>query len=274
MEITGRSAIVTGAAGGIGAALAHRLLEAGASVVISDLDAPRLSATATEFATATGSEAILAVAADASDSDDLRGLIAAAEQAHGPVDLFVANAGVGDGDGLEASEEQWELALDVNLLAHVRAARLLVPGWLERGSGYFVSTASAAGLLTQLGSATYSASKHAAVGFAEWLAATYRGQGIGVSCLCPMGVETRMLRSGMESERGGGQLAAAAVTHAGEVLDPLTVADVVLDAITAERFLVLPHADVHEFLRRKVEDHDRWIHGMNRYAERLLGGQS
>ncbi|WP_338750430.1 SDR family oxidoreductase [Janibacter alittae] len=273
MEIAGSTVVVTGAAGGIGAAIARRLLEAGARVVVSDLDQERLAATAEQLAEVAGAAEVVSVAGDASADADIERMIAAAQSSFGPVDIFFANAGVGDGSGLQASDEQWQLALDVNVLAHVRAARRLVPGWLERGSGYFVSTASAAGLLTQIGSATYSVSKHGAVGFAEWLAVTYGDQGIGVSCLCPMGVDTDMLRTGMTSGGGeGGRVAAAAVTGAGDVLDPASVADDVLAAVQKGSFLVLPHADVHEFLRRKVDDHDRWIAGMQRYNRHLTGG--
>ena len=264
-------AVVTGAAGGIGAALAQRLLESGARVVISDLDADRLEDRATELRAVAGPEAVVAVAGDASAEADIARLVDAAEDAFGPVDSYYANAGVGDGSGLAADDDQWQRALDVNVLAHVRAARLLVPGWLERGRGYFVSIASAAGLLTQIGSATYSVTKHGAVGFAEWLAVTYGDRGIGVSCLCPMGVDTDMLRTGMASEGDEDRTAIAAVTGAGDVLDPLTVADEVLEAVAQRRFLVLPHADVHEFLRRKVDDHDRWIRGMQRYRGQLSG---
>lgn len=267
-------AVVTGAAGGIGAALAQRLLESGARVVISDLDADRLEDRATELRAVAGPEVVVAVAGDASAEADIARLVDAAEDAFGPVDSYYANAGVGDGSGLAADDDQWQRALDVNVLAHVRAARLLVPGWLERGRGYFVSIASAAGLLTQIGSATYSVSKHGAVGFAEWLAVTYGDRGIGVSCLCPMGVDTDMLRTGMASEGDEGdedRTAIAAVTGAGDVLDPLTVADEVLEAVAQRRFLVLPHAEVHEFLRRKVDDHDRWIRGMQRYRAQLSG---
>lgn len=273
MDINGATAIVTGAAGGIGAAIAQRLLEGGARVVVSDLDATRLDATAERLGEVAGSAAVVAVAGDASADADIARMIDTAQASFGPVDLFFANAGVGDGSGLQATDDQWQLALDVNVLAHVRAARQLVPGWLERGSGYFVSTASAAGLLTQIGSATYSVSKHGAVGFAEWLAVTYGDQGIGVSCLCPMGVDTDMLRTGMSSDGGdGGHVAAAAVTNAGAVLDATTVADDVLAAVEHGTFLVLPHANVREFLRRKVDDHDRWIAGMQRYNQQLTGG--
>lgn len=265
-------AVVTGAAGGIGAALAERLLAAGSKVVLSDLDGDRLERTVDRLATVAGPTAALGVAGDASDEGDIARMVEAAEEAFGRVDAYYANAGVGDGSGLMATDDEWRTALDVNVLAHVRAARLLVPRWLERGGGYFVSTASAAGLLTQIGSATYSVSKHGAVGFAEWLAVTYGDRGIGVSCLCPMGVETDMLRTGMASTDGeGGRVAIAAVTGAGEVLDALDVADQVLEAVAERRFLVTPHAEVRAFLGRKVDDHDRWISGMQRYR-RHLGG--
>lgn len=266
MQVQDKVAVVTGAAGGIGAALAEALVEAGARVVLSDLDEKRLAATTERLGA-------IAVAGDASSDETISAMIAAAQDHYGPVDLFFANAGVGDGSGLAATDEQWQLALDVNLLAHVRAARQLVPAWVERGSGYFVSTASAAGLLTQVGSATYSVSKHGAVGFAEWLAVTYGADGVGVSCLCPMGVDTDMLRSGMNSTDGeGGQVAAAAVTSAGDVLAPREVADQVLTAVAEGTFLITPHANVREFLRRKVDDPDRWIDGMQRYRQQLRGG--
>ncbi|MVZ91272.1 SDR family NAD(P)-dependent oxidoreductase [Microbacter sp. ANSKLAB05] len=273
MQVQDKVAVVTGAAGGIGAALAEALVEAGARVVVSDLDGERLAATAERLAATAGAESVVAVAGDASnDADIARMITAAKEQLGGDVDIYFANAGVGDGSGLEATDEQWALALDVNLLAHTRAARQLVPGWVERGSGYFVSTASAAGLLTQIGSATYSVTKHGAVGFAEWLAVAYGDQGVGVSCLCPMGVDTDMLRSGMSTSDGeGGRVAAAAVTGAGEVLAPRDVADQVLAAVAEGTFLITPHADVREMQRRKVDDPDRWIRGMQRYQRHLRG---
>ncbi|MDN5715969.1 MAG: SDR family oxidoreductase [Janibacter sp.] len=265
MQIKDKVAIVTGAAGGIGAALAEALVDGGAHVVISDIDEARLAATAERIGA-------VAVAGDASSEDVIARMIATAQVSFGPVDLFFANAGIGDGLGMSATDEQWQQAIDINVLAHVRAARALVPQWVQRGSGYFVTTASAAGLLTQIGSATYSMTKHAAVGFAEWLAVTYGDDGIGVSCLCPMGVDTEMLRSGMTSGGGtGGKVAAAAVTGAGEVLTPREVADQVLASVAEGTFLITPHADVREFMRRKAADHDRWIHGMQRYQRHLMG---
>lgn len=262
----GTVAVVTGAAGGIGAAVAQRLLEGGARVVVSDLDGDKLAASVASLETVAGADRVTGVAGDASDEGVIAGMIAAAEESFGPVDLYVANAGIGDGLGLDADDAQWATVLDVNLMAHVRAARALVPGWVERGRGYFASTASAAGVLTQIGSATYTVSKHGAVAFAEWLAVTYGRQGVGVSCLCPMGVDTDLLRSGMGA---GDAKAVAAVRGAGEVLDPLRVADDLLAAIAEGTFLVLPHAHVGEFVRRKADDRDRWIVGMQRYAESL-----
>lgn len=265
----GAVAIVTGAAGGIGAAVAQRLLEGGAGVVVSDLDGTRLGASVARLGEVAGAERVIGLPGDAADTDVIAAMIGLAEERFGPVDLYVANAGIGDGLGLDADDDQWATVMDVNLMAHVRAARLLVPGWVERGRGYFASTASAAGLLTQIGSATYTVSKHGAVAFAEWLAVTYGAQGVGVSCLCPMGVDTDLLRSGMGADDEGGRRAIAAVTGAGEVLDPVTVADDLLAAIAEGRFLVTPHANVPELLRRKVDDRDRWIQGMQRYAASL-----
>ena len=269
MQVQGKVAIVTGAAGGIGAAVARRLLEAGARVVVTDLDGQRLDATVAELAQVAGADAVAGCAGDAAATEHIRATVDLARERFGPVDLYVANAGVGDGAGLGAGEDLWERALSVNLRAHVRAAQLLVPEWVERGAGCFVVTASAAGLLTQVGSATYSVSKAAAVAFAEWLAVTYGPQGVQVACLCPMGVDTDMLRGGLQGADDGGRTAAAAVTSAGQVLAPLTVADDLLAAIEQGRFLVLPHAEVGEMARRKGADRDRWIRGMQRYAAGL-----
>ncbi|MBB3036474.1 SDR family oxidoreductase [Hoyosella altamirensis] len=264
---TGRVAVVTGAAGGIGAALAQRLAQNGARVAITDVNADKLASTAARL-TQDHPGAIFAQAGDASSERDLSSLIAETESQFGPVEMFFANAGVGGGVGLDASEHEWGQAIQVNVLGHVRAARLLVPRWIERGGGYFVSTASAAGLITQLGSATYAVSKHGAVAFAEWLAVTYGKQGIKVSCLCPMGVNTDMLTGGDGNSAGAvAQVSAKAVTEAGTVLEPLEVAGIVLDAIRDERFLILPHPEVLDFFQRKTSDYDRWIRGMRRYQE-------
>ena len=262
---SGTNAIVTGAAAGIGEAIAQRLLKAGASVVLGDLDAERLEGTATRL-DAEHPGRVAHVAGDASDAAHVDALIAAAV---GPVDVFVANAGVFKGFGLEATDAEWQLSWDVNVMGHVAAARALVPGWLERGSGCFASTASAAGLLTQLGSPTYSATKHAAVGFAEWLAATYGDRGVQVCCLCPMGVRTDMLVAGESSAEGDAKLGLNAVTSAGETLDPLAVADVLLIAIEAGTFFALPNPEVGTMYARKAADTDHWVTGMQRFRTSL-----
>jgi NAD(P)-dependent dehydrogenase (short-subunit alcohol dehydrogenase family) len=263
--IDGKVAIVTGAAGGIGAAIAQRLMEHGASVVVSDLDEGRVAGAVASLETAAPGR-VVGLAGDCSLESGIRSLVDLAVERFGPVDLYVANAGVGRGAGLDASDDDWEASIDVNLMAHVRAARLLMPSWLDRGHGYFVSTASAAGLLTQLGSPTYAVSKHAAVAFAEWLSVTYGARGIGVSCLCPMGVNTGMLGSG--SERDADVRASVhAVRRAGAVMEPLDVADVVVQALATEQLLILPHPEVGEFYRRKGDDHERWLSGMRRYQD-------
>jgi NAD(P)-dependent dehydrogenase (short-subunit alcohol dehydrogenase family) len=260
VNVAGTVAVVTGGGGGIGGALAQRLAAAGARVVVADLDGDRAAAVARGI----GGDAAAGIGADVSSTDDLRGVLDLAQERFGPVDLFCANAGIGGAQGLGEQDEDWARAIDVNVLAHVRAARLLVPEWLERGRGYFVATASAAGLLTQIGAAPYSVTKHAAVAFAEWLSVTYGDRGIGVSCLCPMGVNTNMLNEGLDAEDDATALGAKVVAHAGDVLEPEEVADRVLEAIDAETFLVLPHPEVLEFYRRKGADYDRWLRGMRR----------
>jgi len=264
VEISGASTVVTGAATGIGEAIAQRLLEHGASVVIGDLDGDRLAETAARLS-ASHPGRVSYVAGDASDP----GHVAALVEAAGDVDAYVANAGVFKGFGLEATDDEWALSWDVNVKAHVVAARALVPRWLERGAGCFVSTASAAGLLTQLGSPTYSTTKHAAVGFAEWLPATYGDRGVQVCCLCPMGVRTDMLVEGETSAVDDARLGMKSVVTAGETLSPLAVADVLLEAVTSGTFFALPHADVGAMYARKAADADHWIAGMQRFRASL-----
>lgn len=269
MKVAGKVAVVTGGGGGIGGALATSLVHRGARVVVADLDADAAHDVASKIETESPG-AVLAVGADVSSTAEIQEVLDRAGLAFGPVDLYFANAGVGGPLGLGRDDDDWDLALDVNLNAHVRAARLLVPQWLERGEGYFVSTASAAGLLTQIGSAAYSVTKHAAVGFAEWLSVTYGARGVRVSCLCPMGVDTKMLYAGQESGDALGAATTKAVTSAGAVLTPVEVADVVMDAIDDERFLILPHEDVLGMYRGKGADYDRWLRGMRRIQARLL----
>jgi NAD(P)-dependent dehydrogenase (short-subunit alcohol dehydrogenase family) len=262
VNVQGQVAVVTGGGGGIGGAVARRLVADGARVVVADLDGDAAAAVADGLG-----EAAVAVGADVSSVDGIERVLALAAERFGPVDVYCANAGIAGAQGLGDSDEEWARTIDVNVLAHVRAARLLVPDWLERGSGYFVATASAAGLLTQIGAAPYSVTKHAAVAFSEWLSVTYGGRGIRVSCLCPMGVDTNMLNEGLDSDDEAEALGAKVVAQAGDVLAPEEVAERVLEAIGDERFLILPHPEVLDFYRRKGTDYDRWLRGMRRLQQ-------
>ncbi|HEX8084214.1 MAG TPA: SDR family oxidoreductase [Solirubrobacteraceae bacterium] len=255
MELSEKVVVVTGGASGIGKALAWRFAEEGAKVAIADLRG------AQDAASEIGA---LGIEADVGEEDDVVALIERVERELGPVDLFAANAGIGGGTMLEGFED----ALAVNVMQHVYAARRLLPGWIERGDGYFLSTASAAGLLTQIGSAAYSVSKHGAVAFAEWLAVTYGDRGVKVSVLCPMGVNTPMLTDGGEEA----EQAAAVVGTAGAIVEPEQVADDVVAALREERFLILPHPEVLTFFQRKASDYDRWLAGMRRLQAGILAG--
>jgi NAD(P)-dependent dehydrogenase (short-subunit alcohol dehydrogenase family) len=270
VKVADKVAIVTGGGNGIGGALAAKLAQQDARVLVADLDADAARAVA-DGINAERPGAAIAAGADVADTAQIQRLITLAESGFGPVDLYFANAGITGVVGLEATEKDWDRSFDVNVRAHIRAAQLLIPGWVERGEGYFISTASAAGLLTQLGSATYAVTKHAAVGFAEWLNITYGDQGVRVSCLCPMGVNTKLLYEGEQTGHPLGELATRAVTSAGNVLEPADVADSVLAAIDEERFLILPHAAVLDMYRQKATDYDRWLSGMRRYQRTLQG---
>ncbi len=258
MDLSGKVAVVTGGASGIGRALALRLADAGiAGIAVADLDGAGAAAVADQI----GARAI-GLACDVGDDEQNGALIDATQAAFGPVDVFCANAGIiGGGDIFEVSDEDWARAYAVNVDAHVYAARRLVPGWLERGSGCFVATASAAGLLGQIGSAPYTVTKHAAVAFAEYLSIAYGARGIQVSCLCPMGVDTPMLHG---DGSPAAERASAVVRAAGAVVQPEEVADHVVDAIAAERFFVYPHPEVADFALRRAQDHERWLAGMRR----------
>lgn len=265
MEIGGRVAVVTGAAGGIGGALVEELLARGArAVVAADLAAPDVGG---------AGGAALGRALDVADEAATRALVAEAEAEFGRVDLWFANAGVAHGGGPEADDAVWDRQWRVNVLAHVFAARALLPGWIERGEGHLVTTASMAGILTSLGDAVYATTKHAAVGLAEWLAITYAAQGVRVSCACPGAVDTAMLRAGA----GGDAAKAAAMIGGGELLTPAEAARIILDGVQEDRFLILTHPEMQEYAVVKAQQPERWIGGMRKLWGRALetfGGQA
>ena len=252
MELAGKHVVVTGGASGIGRACATRFASEGARVVIADRDQARASAVADEIGA-------LAVGTDVGREADLVALITTAEDQNGPIDLFFSNAGIaGPGGGPEAPDDELELTWEINVMAHIWAARALLPGWLERGEGYLLSTASAAGLLTQVSAMAYSITKHAAVALAEWLAITYGDAGIKVSCLCPQGVRTPMLDIALEDPIG------AAPLLAGGLMEPEEVASVVVAGLRDERFLILPHEVVADHMALKGAQPERWLRGMRR----------
>ncbi len=248
VQLAGAGVIVTGAARGIGAALARAFAAEGARVVVNDVDADAARALAEELGA-------FAVLGDAATETGVSLLVGSARELLGSIDVYCANAGIGPAGTEQAPEDVWSAAWEINVMAHVRAARELVPGWLERGSGCFVSTVSAAGLLTMLGSAPYAVSKHAALAFAEWLAATYRHRGVRVHAVCPQGVRTRMLE---ESGPGGQALLAAGA------IEPEQVAQAVIRGLSEDKFLILPHPDVAEYYAARAADPDRWLGGMNK----------
>lgn len=257
MELKDKVVVVTGAATGIGRGLAVAFANEGArAVVVADINGDR----AKEAAEAIGDNA-LAVTTDVSNQDSVNDLVTITEDTFGPIDLFCANAGVLVLGGIHTPDDEWERAFHINVMSHVYAARAVLPGMVARGEGYLLHTASAAGLLTQLGAAPYSMSKHAAVSIAEWIAITYGGAGIKVSALCPQAVRTE-IAAFLGIEPGGG----GDVSHAGNdgVLEPEDVARVVIEGLRDERFLILPHADVEKYEQRRAGDRDRWIRGMQK----------
>jgi NAD(P)-dependent dehydrogenase (short-subunit alcohol dehydrogenase family) len=267
MQIEGSVVIVTGAGSGIGRALTAEFAAQGARVVAGDIDRDAATATAAQV----GGH-VVGMRADAADIADIDTLIARARNIFGPVDCFVANAGIIGAAGL-GDEAAWDRILDVNLRAHIRAATALVPDWTARGRGHFVAVTSAAGLLTQIGAAGYAVSKHAAVGFAEWLAITYGDAGIGVTCVCPMGVDTALLQTIRASGDSEVRLSADAVVKAGAVVTPEEVAALTVAAVREGTFRVLPHPEVAAMVAQKAADHDRWIAGMRRYQRSLHAGE-
>ena len=249
MEITGKVIVVTGGANGIGRALCHAFTAAGArAVVVSDIDEPGAKRVAA------GIKGV-AMPANVAKEADVKALVEKTTAQFGQVDIFCSNAGVGAAGGAEATDADWQRSWDVNVMAHVYAARAVLPQMLARKEGYLVQTVSAAGLLTHPGSAPYAVTKHAAMAFAEWLSIAYREQGVRISALCPQGVKTEMLRQS-EAQSGPFLMEGA--------LEPEQVAADVLAAIREEKFLILPHPEVARFMQNKASDYERWLRGMRK----------
>ena len=252
MKIKDKVAVVTGGANGIGAALCRRFAKEGArGVVVADIDEPGARALAEEIGG-------LAARCDVAREEEVIELVRQAEAQCGPVDLYCSNAGIIVRGSLETANADWQRVWDINVMAHVYAARAVLPGMLERGAGAFVMTCSAAGLLNQIDSISYTATKHAALGVADNLAINYGGRGVGFSVVCPMAVRSLM------TQRGGGIAALDGMIEAEQF------ADDVVKAVAEDRYMVLPHQEVKEYFRRKASDYDRWIHGMQRLRSRHL----
>lgn len=254
MKLADKVAVITGGASGIGRAMAVRFIAEGAhQVVIADVNVPQLEQVADEIGA-------LAVAADVGKEEDIVNLVRTAEDRFGRIDLFCSNAGMGAGGGVDVSNEAWQRVWEVNVMAHIYAARAALPKMIERGDGYLLSTSSAAGVLTQIGSAPYSVTKHAAVALAEWLSVSHAHQGIKVSVLCPLAVRTAMNPGG-----SGG------VAGQGGMMEPEELCDTVIEALDKEIFLILPHPEVLTYMQRKTGDYERWLNGMRRLQERSGG---
>ena len=257
MDLAGRHVVITGGASGIGRACALRFAEEGATIVVADRDHAGALATADDVKG-------LAVQADVGHDEEITKLIEEAENANGPIDVFFSNAGITGAPGgpPELTDDDWDLLWRVNVLSHVWAAGNLLPKMLARAEGYLVSTASAAGLLTQLGALGYSATKQAAVAIAEWIDITYRDRGVKAACLCPQYVNTPMVNTGMDVEK---------LRQIAKIIEPEQVADAVVQALNEERFLILPHPEVGTYMRNRGADHERWLNGMRRLQAQLGG---
>jgi NAD(P)-dependent dehydrogenase (short-subunit alcohol dehydrogenase family) len=262
VDVAGRSVLVTGGGSGIGRAMSARFAEAGAALTVADLDEDAAHRVAAAIR-ARGADAV-AVACDVRDEAQVFAAVEVATRAHGPVEMMCSNAGVAIGGGHDVIDPEWARAWETNVLAHVYGVRAVLPAMLERGEGYLVHTASAAGLLTQVGDLPYSVTKHAVVALAEWLAITHGDAGILVSCVCPQYVRTGMTTGASSSSSTGNDAAVEQMALVGTVLEPEAVADAVLDAVREERFLVLPHPEVHDYFVRRATDTERWLRGMRR----------
>ena len=250
MEIRDKVIVITGGASGIGRAMARRFTSEGAKqIVLADLNVDGLEAVAQEV----GARAI---PSNVSFETDVKHLIKTTEKDYGKIDLLCSNAGIGVGGGPETPNDDWQRIWEINVMAHVYAARAAIPAMLARGDGYILNTASAAGLLTQVGSAPYAVTKHAAVSFAEWLSVTYGDRGLKVSVLCPQAV-----RTAMTADNPGG------VASVDGMMEPEALCDSVIKTLREEKFLVLPHPEVLTYMQRKSGDYDRWIKGMRRLQE-------
>lgn len=260
MELKDKVVVITGAGSGIGRAMAVRFKQEGAKHIVAvDINKENVQATADSLG-------CHAMTADVSSESDMIRVIEETEANWGPIDLFCSNAGVGVASTLDASNEEWQKSWDINVMAHVYIARHLVPRMLARGGGYFLITSSAAGLLNQIGGASYGVTKHAAVGFGEWLAMHYQHRGIKVSMLCPQAVRTAMTTSA--EAQGSAQLQSASVDG---MMDPQEVMESVVQGLTDESFLILPHPEVLDYIRGKTANYDRWIGGMNKLMRSLMG---
>lgn len=266
MELTDKVVVITGAAGGIGSACARRFAaEAPRRLVCADLDGDAAERIAAEVNQATGSTVAVGRACDVGREASVRALIEGVSSSDGTIDLYFSNAGVATLSDPFTGDEVWDQAWRVNTMAHVWAARHLLPAWRARGDGHLVTTSSVAGLLTAMGDAAYSASKHASVGLAEWLAITYRDDGVRVSTVCPAGVDTQMLAVFAGDEVDGADVGGV------DVMSTAEAAERILAGIRAEDTLILTHPEVELFLQRKNSDHARWVRGMARQWRGLRG---
>lgn len=256
MKVTDKVIVVTGGASGIGTALCRRFAQEGAkAVAVADIDEEGAKVIADEIGG-------FAIKCDVRKEEEIINVVEQTEKRSGPIDMFCSNAGIATDGIIEVPDEGWQRIWEIHVMAHVYAARAVIPGMIERGGGYLLNTASAAGLLSQIGSAPYSVTKHAAVGLAEILAISYGDQGIKVSVVCPQAVLTAMTRE------GGG------VAAVDGLMEPETVADSVMEGLEEERFLILPHPEVQTYMERKASDYNRWINGMRRLQKRYLEGEA
>lgn len=261
MEVRNKTVIVTGGGTGIGRALVLAFARAGArGIVVADIDEAGASQVAAEAVAAAPGRQIFSQRVDVANAEAVQNLVDTATQRFGQVDVFCSNAGIILRKGLDATADEWQRIWEINVMAHIHAAKAVLPQMLERGDGYFVNTVSAAGLLSQIGSAPYAVTKHAAIGFAEWLSITYGDRGIKVSCICPQGVQTKMLFGEGGERKGFLQAGSVTAEH---------VAEKTLEGVANESFLILPHPEVLEYYRRKGQDYDRWLRGMRRLHDQV-----